>query len=85
MENNLNRNKCIIKNQILDFSDFGYASLEEFWCLFEKEKLKCEKANKKINTGMEFIAQLLDKVDSISSNRQLNQWINGLNKSITSL
>lgn len=71
--NRLRDNKIFVSKEVLSLCVYNISSFEEFHVLYCKYNT---------NKGLQFINVLLEKIDTIKSNRQLNEWINGFNKSL---
>lgn len=72
-KNNLKDNKIFVTKEVLALCAYDVSELEEFHNLYYKNNT---------NKGLQFIKALIDKINTIKSNRQLNQWVNGFNKSL---
>lgn len=72
-KNKLRENKIIVSKEVLSLCAYNILYIDEFHDIFCKYNT---------NKGFQFINAMLQKIDKIKSNRQLNEWINGFNKSL---
>lgn len=72
-ENKLRENKIFLIKEVLSLCTIDVSGFKEFQILYSKNNT---------NKGFQFVKALIDKINTIKSNRQLNEWIRGFNKSL---